>query len=48
MLTNDGSSHARRRQDGQTLALEMAAIDSNEGLTGDVGPEQQQLDGLYY
>ena len=46
MLTNDGSTHAQRRLDKQSLALEMVAVDSNEGITDDVGAEQP--DGLYY
>jgi len=39
MINNGDGSHARRRQDGQTLALEMAAVDSNEGIHADVGSD---------
>lgn len=37
MINNGDGAHARRRQDG--LALEMAAVDSNEGIHADVGSD---------
>ena len=37
LMINNGDAHARRRQDG--LALEMAAVDSNEGIHADVGSD---------
>lgn len=39
MINNGDGTHAQRRQDRQALALEMAAVDSNEGIHAEVGSD---------
>lgn len=47
MLNNgENSAQLQRRQDRQALALEMAAIDSNEGMQAEITSDQQ--DGHYF